>query len=127
MNEQVLIVDDDPAICYTVSEVLASAGLRVRAVQSGDACLEALRGGFHGVILLDIMMPGRDGWETLEAIRDEGLLEGNLVCMLTAVMNPGASMEGLKECVLDYVRKPFDPQQLVQATQEYLSYLEPVA
>jgi CheY-like chemotaxis protein len=126
MNENILIVDDDPAICYTVREVLGASGLGARTAMSGDACLEALREGFRGVILLDIMMPGKDGWETLQAIREEGLMDGNIICMLTAVINPSERMEGMKEYVLDYVRKPFDPAGLVQATFEYLSYLQPV-
>jgi DNA-binding response OmpR family regulator len=127
MNETVLIVDDDPAICYTVREVLAAAGLQARIAQSGEVCLQALREGFRGVILLDIMMPGKDGWQTLQEMRAEGLLEGNIICMLTAVTNPGQRMEHLKECVLDYVRKPFDPDGLVRATCQYIDYLQPVA
>lgn len=123
MNDKIMIVDDDPAVCYTVQEVLRCADMQAMAVGSGEACLEKLREGFRGVILLDIMMPEMDGWDTLEAMKREGLLEGNLVCMLTAVINPGAQMENAKDDVIDYVRKPFDPDGLIATAKEYLSYL----
>jgi CheY-like chemotaxis protein len=123
MTQQIMIVDDDPAVRYTVGEVLRSANLQAVAVDSGQACLEELRKGFRGVILLDIMMPDMDGWDTLEAMKREGLTEGNIVCMLTAVINPGAEMEPVKDNVMDYVRKPFDPDGLIATAKEYLSFL----
>ncbi|MBN1941678.1 MAG: response regulator [Phycisphaerae bacterium] len=126
MNERIMIVDDDPAVRYTVQEVLRGANLSAIAVESGRACLEELRNGFRGVILLDIMMPEMDGWDTLEAMKREGLSEGNIVCMLTAVISPSAELETLKDDVLDYVRKPFDPDGLIATAKEYLSYLRTV-
>ncbi|MBN1556171.1 MAG: response regulator [Phycisphaerae bacterium] len=126
MSKQIMIVDDDPAVRYTVLEVLRGADMNAIAVDSGEACLEELRKGFHGVILLDIMMPGMDGWDTLEAMKREGLNEGNIVCMLTAVISPSEEMDSVKDNVLDYVRKPFDPDGLIATAKEYLSYLRTV-
>ena len=123
MNEKIMIVDDDPAVCYTVQEVFRSADMKAITASSGEECLEKLRQGFRGVILLDIMMPGLDGWDTLDVMKQEGLLEGNIVCMLTAVINPGVQMEEAKGDVIDYVRKPFDPDGLIAAAKEYLTYL----
>ncbi len=123
MSQQIMIVDDDPAVRYTVQEVLRGADLQTVAVDGGKACLEELRKGFRGVILLDIMMPDMDGWDTLEAMKREGLTEGNIVCMLTAVISPGAEMDSVKDNVMDYVRKPFDPDGLIATAKEYLSFL----
>lgn len=123
MSQQIMIVDDDPAVRYTVQEVLRAANLQAVTVDSGRACLEELRKGFRGVILLDIMMPDMDGWDTLEAMKREGLTEGNIVCMLTAVISPGAEMDSVKDNVMDYVRKPFDPDGLIATAKEYLSFL----
>lgn len=123
MSQQIMIVDDDPAVRYTVQEVLRAANLQAITVDSGRACLEELRKGFRGVILLDIMMPDMDGWDTLEAMKREGLTEGNIVCMLTAVISPGAEMDSVKDNVMDYVRKPFDPDGLIATAKEYLSFL----
>ena len=121
-NRRIMIVDDDPGILFTVEAVLQDAGYSVVACQGGQQCLLHLREGFRGLILMDIMMPRMDGWDTLRVARDEGLLEENLVCMLTAVAAPGPKMEGLQECVLDYVTKPFDAQTLVAAVEECLSF-----
>lgn len=125
MNPSILIVDDDPSVCFTVREVLSSGELASQAVPSGEEALDTVRGGFRGLILLDIMMPGMTGWETLDALRREGLLEGNLICMLTAVADPGTEMEDLKECVLDYIRKPFSATGLIATVRGYLDYLAP--
>jgi hypothetical protein len=126
MTPPILIIDDDPSVCFTVETVLDTAGLSARSVQSGPAGLDLLRSGLRGLILLDIMMPVMDGWATLQAMRDEGLLDGNLVVMLTAVVNPGCEMEPLKDLVIDYIRKPFDSNQLIEWVRDYLAYLQPV-
>ncbi|MFP4053538.1 MAG: two-component system response regulator [Phycisphaerae bacterium] len=121
-DKQVMIVDDDPGILFTVEAVLQDAGYQVTACQGGQECLLRLQEGFRGLILMDIMMPRMDGWDTIRCIKEEGLLEGNLVCMLTAVAAPGPKMEGLQECVMDYVTKPFDAQTLVAAVEDCLSF-----
>jgi DNA-binding response OmpR family regulator len=72
---------------------------------------------------MDIVMPGMDGWDTIQRVVDEGLYTGNLVCMLTGQDEPDIKMEHLKEYVLDYIRKPFEAKRLVQICEEYLSYL----
>lgn len=125
MNERILIVDDDPAVCFTVQEVLRRAGLQAIIVESGEACLQKLREGFHGLIFLDIMMPKMDGWQTIEAMKQEGLLAGNAVCMLTALIDPGEKMQAVKDCVADYVCKPFDSEFLVATAREHLANLQP--
>lgn len=123
MSTEVMMVDDDPAICFTVEAVLSQAGISVRSVQSGQDCLSALREGFRGVILMDVMMPRLDGWQTIERIVDEGLLDGNVVCMLTAVVSPGGEMESLKEYVVDYIRKPFEIAELIDTVQQCRQFL----
>ncbi len=124
-NDRIMVVDDDSAILETVKMILASAGLDARTCGSGQECLQALRQGFRGLILMDIMMPRLDGWDTVAAMREEGLWEGNIVCMMTAVQDPGPKLEQLKECVLDYVRKPFSPEELLFAVEASTAYLEP--
>jgi DNA-binding response OmpR family regulator len=122
MSARILTVDDDPSIRTTVAMVLEEAGIEVDFAEGGQEAIEKIRQGFRGLILLDIMMPEMDGWQTLETIVDQGLYTGNVVCMLTAVLDPGPEMESLKEYVLDYVRKPFTPDELVAAVEDALSY-----
>jgi CheY-like chemotaxis protein len=119
----VLLVDDEPAIHRTVTRLLKAAGFTVLAVPSGQECLRLLREGFHGLILMDIMMPDLDGWDTIRAIKDAGLLPGNLICMLTALVEPGSGKDDLAPLVFDYLPKPFDRQQLLNIVEMALNHL----
>lgn len=126
MKQTVMIVDDDSGVLKSATIVLASRGYRVVTATSGEECLDALRGGFQGVILMDIMMPGLSGWETIRAMQAENLLgENRLVCMLTTRQNPGGDCEGLQECVFDYLAKPFDNEQLLALVENASALLSP--
>ena len=124
MDKQVMIVDDDPSIRATVEIVLNTKGHSICVVESGEKCLDKLREGFRGLILMDVMMPEMDGWDTISAIENEGLHGGNVICMLTAVHDPGPELEKLTEYVMDYVRKPFTSEELLEAVDEYIEYVQ---
>jgi len=116
-----MIVDDDPSVLYTVEWILGDEGFRTLAVSSGADCLKELRHGFRGLILMDIMMPYMSGWQTIEAILDEGLMDGNVVCMLTAARPPADQSEHLNEHVMDYVHKPFGSDELLSTVNNCLA------
>lgn len=124
MDKQIMVVDDDPSIRATIEIVLNTKGYSICVVESGKRCLEKLREGFRGLILMDIMMPEMDGWDTIAAIEDEGLHGGNVICMLTAVHDPGPKLEKLTEYVMDYVRKPFTSEELLETVAEYITYVQ---
>ncbi len=124
MKNQVMVVDDDLSILETVDIVLRSSGYIVAIAKSGHECLAKLRKGYKGLILMDIMMPEMDGWATINAIVNENLLEGCAICMLTAINDPGPEMENLKECVMDYIRKPFTPEELIESVEEFIQYAQ---
>ncbi len=124
MKGKVMMVDDDPDILTTVRTIFESEGLDILTVGSGKECVNELKRGFKGVILMDIMMPRMDGWDTIQAIVDEGLIEGNIISMLTAKDTPDPIMEELAENVVDYITKPFDTDELISTVKEYLSYLD---
>jgi CheY-like chemotaxis protein len=123
MKNTVMVVDDDPMAQLTVKRTLESAGLKVTVADSGAACIREVEKGFEGLILMDIMMPGMDGWDTIQALVDKGIVKGNIICMLTGKETPDDRMKMLKEYILDYIRKPFDQKIFVQLVTEYLSYL----
>lgn len=126
MNPSIMIVDDDPGVMKSAALVLASRGYQVVKAASGEECLATLRHGFQGVILMDIMMPGLSGWETIRAMLSECLLgEKQLVCMLTARPSPGRESEGLQEWVFDYLAKPFDNEQLLSVVRNACDILTP--
>jgi DNA-binding response OmpR family regulator len=110
----VLVVDDDPTIHQVVSLALGPAGYRVLRADRGEEAVAAVESGFRGVLLLDVLMPGLDGWETIGVLIDRGLLEGIAVCMLTGCHEHA---EGLGEYVLDYLAKPFCARDLLRVVE----------
>jgi len=121
--QRVMVVDDDVFILEVMKELFKPEGIEVVAVESGDACIEELKKGFRGVVLMDIMMPRKDGWETIKEMIDLDLMEGNVVAMLTAKDVPDGELEYIKEHVIDYITKPFEADEIVAVVKGYLDYL----
>jgi len=124
MAKDVMIVDDERDIRVTVKAVLSSKGFNVLPVESGQQCIDELEKGFKGVILMDIMMPDMDGWATVREISRRGFQDGNIISMLTAKHEPDSALEELAEYVIYYIRKPFEPAELVSIVGEYCELLE---
>ncbi|MDA8428468.1 MAG: response regulator [Geobacteraceae bacterium] len=123
---RVMVVDDEECIRHTLFELLSAEGIGTVTADGAVECLRLMRAGFRGVILMDVMMPGKNGWDTIREIQTCGLLEGNIISMLTAMDFPDERMEGLQEIVVDYITKPFDPAVLISAVRKYLGYLDQV-
>src|SRR5437763_15256317 len=116
-SPRVLVVDDDDDIRTLVAELLQRAGLDVDQASDGRAGLRAFHQSPPDLVVLDVSMPGLDGWQTLERIRD---LSDVPVIMLTA---RGAELErvrGLQAGADDYLVKPFGRQELVARVQALL-------
>jgi CheY-like chemotaxis protein len=123
MTKGLMVVDDDPSILFAVKELLEPEGFNVVAVSSGKECLQQMEKGFKGVILMDIMMPDMDGWQTVKEIVDRGYLPGNIISMFTARDIGDQKMESLAKYVTDYIQKPFDPEGLILTVREYSRHL----
>lgn len=121
---RIMLVDDEESIRVTITKLLASEGIDIITATGANDCLRQLRGGFRGVILMDVMMPGMDGWATIREMQKVGLLQGNIICMLTALDAPDERMEGLQEVIIDYMTKPFERTPFVSAVREYLTLME---
>ncbi len=120
---KVMLVDDEESVRKLVRELLTDNGIEVVTADGADACLHQLRQGFRGVILMDLMMPVKNGWETIREIQRAGFLPGNIISMLTGVGTPDEGMEGLQEVVTDYITKPFTTDEFLSAVTRYLGYL----
>lgn len=116
-TRSIMIVDDDPGVLRTAGTVLRRQGYDVHEMPDGHRCLEAVRAGFRGVVLMDIMMPGMSGWMTIRALVAEGLHRHLLICMLTARPTPGPDSAGLEGVVFDYLPKPFDNHDLTRMAE----------
>ena len=123
MNNRIMIVDDNEYVRASVEIICESAQLDLATAASGPECLKHLESGFKGIILMDIMMPGMDGWDTIREMVDRGLYDGNIVVMLTGMGEPDGKMDGLQEYVSDYMTKPFGPDQLIESLEYYLTLL----
>ncbi|HOI57190.1 MAG: response regulator [Methanoculleus sp.] len=120
---QVMVVDDDRFILEVMEELFRPEGIDVVTAESGDACIAELEKGFRGVVLMDVMMPGKDGWETIEEMIARDLIAGNVVAMLTAKDIPDGELEPLTEHIIDYITKPFEADEIVAIVKGYLDYL----
>lgn len=103
---KILIVDDNPKY---LSEALPMYGYTVQVVTNGKDAIKALETGYSDIdlVLLDVMMPQMDGWETLKAIRSNENTKYLPVIMLTAVSEEHKIVSGLKHGADDYIVKPF--------------------
>ena len=120
-----MVVDDDPYILIALRELFEPENFKVLTVSKGEDCIKELKKGFKkGVILMDIMMPGMDGWDTIEEILKQGCLDGNIISLLTAKDIPDKKMNDLRTYITDYITKPFDPDELVAVVKVYFTRLK---
>jgi len=110
MNNRVLLVDDDEKLRKLVQEYLEGYGFRVMALPDGSLAMEAIKNESPDVVILDIMLPGRDGLDILREIRSGHDLP---VIMLTAKGDDADRIVGLELGADDYVPKPFNPRELL--------------
>ncbi|GAA4808574.1 two-component system response regulator MtrA [Nocardioides caeni] len=107
---RVLVVDDDAPLAEMLGIVLGQEGFESRVVSRGDAALAAFRDYRPDLVLLDLMLPGKDGIDVCKEIRAES---GVPIVMLTAKGDTVDVVVGLESGADDYVVKPFKPKELV--------------
>jgi DNA-binding response OmpR family regulator len=108
--DRILVVDDDVELCSLVSEYLRPEGFQVEAVHDGKAGLARALSGDHLLAVLDVMLPGMNGFDILRRIRDSSRLP---VLLLTARGEDVDRIVGLEIGADDYLPKPFNPRELV--------------
>ena len=117
-NETILIVDDEPAIVQVIRERLEREGFQVCAAGSGEAALEAVHDCAPDLLILDLMLPGIDGFGVLRRLRESG--QALPVIVLTARDDDVDAVVGLELGADDYVRKPFNPRELAARVRAVL-------
>ena len=108
--EEILLIDDDVELCSMLTEYLGKNGFRVKAAHRGDTGLKAAQQRPWSLILLDVMLPGIDGFEVLKRIRAESSVN---VLLLTARGDDVDRIVGLEIGADDYLPKPFNPRELL--------------
>lgn len=108
--DKILIIDDDEELCDLVAEYLSVEGFESEAVHDGEAGLEAALSGNYGIVILDVMLPKKNGFDILRDLRKESTVP---VLMLTARGDDMERIVGLEIGADDYLGKPFNPRELV--------------
>ena len=121
MAASVLIVDDEPNIVLSLEFLMRQDGHDVRVARDGDAALAAVAERVPDLVLLDVMMPGRDGYEVCQAIRANPACARTRIVMLTARSREVEREKGLAMGADDYVTKPFSTRALVERVREMLA------
>ncbi len=126
VNGDVLIVDDDPDTLFTLNEIVTSCNCSTTMVKGGKECLEAIEAKIPDLILLDIMMPGMDGFQTLNKIKQNELWQNIPVYAVTA-----KAMVEDKEIILkhgfdDYISKPVNSASMAFKIERLFSKLNTV-
>jgi two-component system chemotaxis response regulator CheY len=115
LSADVLVVDDDEDVRWTVAEVLRSAGLSVAEAEDGEVALELLNSHRYRMVLLDLRMPHRGGVSLIEAVPDVPP-----VVVHSAYSLDAAERQRLGDRVVDYLHKPVSPQKLLRAVDAVL-------
>ncbi|HKQ62450.1 MAG TPA: response regulator [Candidatus Polarisedimenticolaceae bacterium] len=120
VRQRILVVDDQAGIRELAELVLQRAGFDVHAAGSGAEALAWLGGESCGLVLLDISMPGMDGWETLRLIRADDALAALPVVMFSIKGELRDKLHALQRGATDYVTKPFQVDELVARVRRVL-------
>jgi len=107
----ILLVDDEPAITDNLAPLLRRAGFDVVVAHDGDQALTRMRAGAPDLVVLDVLLPGKDGRAVLRQVRQER--REVPIILLTQVGESGERAMALDEGADDYLNKPFDPHELV--------------
>ncbi|MGG6263698.1 hybrid sensor histidine kinase/response regulator [Leptolyngbya sp. AN03gr2] len=116
----VLIVDDNPNNTKVLFDILKSAGYRVLLAQDGEAALETLESVTPDAILLDVMMPGIDGFETCRRIKQMPNVESVPIIFMTALSETEDKVRGLSLGAVDYITKPFQHEEVLARLDTHL-------
>jgi DNA-binding response OmpR family regulator len=122
MKKRLLMVEDDEALGRVLRDNLSFAGFDVEWVTIGDAALRSVRTAAPDMVLLDVMLPGRDGFELCGLLRKNGRTP---IIMLTSLAQKSDKIRGLELGADDYVTKPFHVDELIARIQAVLRRARP--
>lgn len=120
MRKKILVVEDEPDLQELVRYNLTKAGFDVVLLDSGEACLQQIGTILPDLLLLDIMLPGRDGFEVCRELKSRTEFASIPIVMLTAKGEEADVVFGLELGAEDYVTKPFSPKVLIARLQSIL-------
>jgi two-component system alkaline phosphatase synthesis response regulator PhoP len=118
MNSRILLVEDEPGVSLTVTDLLEAESYQVDTAMDGVTGLAKASSGDYDAIILDVMLPGKSGFDVCKELRQQGC--DTAILMLTAKTQVVDRVVGLKLGADDYLAKPFDPSELLARVESLL-------
>ncbi|CAD5965844.1 Cyclic di-GMP phosphodiesterase PA4781 [Planktothrix tepida] len=116
----ILIVDDNPTNLSVLSQTLKGEGFSVRVAEDGESALQLVERKQPALILLDVQMPGIDGFETCKKLKSEPKNQGIPIIFLTALTDVENKVKGLSLGAVDYISKPFEKEEVLARVRVHL-------
>ena len=120
MGQRILVVDDDKEIVRIIRAYLEKAGYSVSVAYTGETALHIIRSDRPDLVVLDLMLPDRDGWDITRIVRGDATLAATPIVMLTARVEGEDRVMGLDLGADDYIPKPFNPHEVVARVRAVL-------
>ncbi|MDD3626050.1 MAG: response regulator [bacterium] len=124
MGKKIFIVDDEPDILDFCKLVLETEGFEIQTASNGLDLIKELPSFKPDLILLDVMMPDMDGWEVLRMLNNDDRYDKIPIAMLTAKTQAKDKILGIQEGAIDYITKPFAPDELLERIEKIFSHID---
>jgi len=113
LKQRILVVDDDKEVVRLMRGYLEQSGYDVLVAYNGESAIHIMRRDNPDLVLLDLMLPDRDGWDVTHTVRNDPSLTHTPIIMLTARVSDTDKIVGLELGADDYVTKPYNPREVV--------------
>ena len=118
--DRILVVDDDRDIVRLVQSYLDKAGFEILTAYDGETALRLMKTEKPQLLILDLMLPDRDGWDVAKEVRSDPAIGATPIIMLTARVEDNDKIVGLEIGADDYITKPFNPREVVARVRALL-------
>lgn len=123
MNKKVMIVDDELDTLESLKTILEKHNFNITTVENGKDCINEIEKGFRGIILMDLMMPEMDGWDTINEIVNRGYINDVAISVITGKGTKDyQKMSMLGSYIFDYLAKPIDIDILIRSLERCIKY-----
>ena len=120
MYKTILVVDDEESICQSLQGILSDEGYEVRTVGSGEETLKAIEEDLPDLVLLDIQLPGMDGYAVARALREKPALHDVPIVAVTSYAMAGDREKTIAAGCNGYMEKPINPETFVSEIERHL-------
>lgn len=119
-KQKILVVDDDHDIVKVIGDYLEQANFSILTAYDGDSAFYTIRHEMPALVILDLMLPNRSGWDVMRLVRNENTIAHIPIILLTARIDDTDKILGLELGADDYITKPFNPREVVARVRTVL-------